>query len=1045
MRSLGLVIGLLLFGISVSAGEESGIFGVVQDSSGHLLPGAEIQVQSESTGARWRTQSDANGEYSVAGLPPGQYKLTVRLPSFRTVSRVGAVLDAEKGLSIDFAMDLLALREAITVVSGRDEVDPSNGDRLLVTRSRPGATLPTNGPDYRMLFDLMPGVVVTPAGVSDGGQFTSNGQRPNANGFRVDGVSANTGVGGSTLPGSFPGASLPAMSASGSTDNLGSSETTQSVELRTSFFAPESGGRLGAEALVTTRSGSNAFRGEFFGHLRDNSWNARDWFANSYGLAYPRPSYRDLGGVFGGPIWRNRTFFFLSVENSQLKDSGLELTSVPSLATRQNAPAQLQALLASFPLPTGPDLGGGEAEGLVGLGRTATLGSYSARIDQALGSWGTFFARYVRAPSSSYSTQINASQGISDWRSTTLGITAGRSHVIHEIRLNYSRADFRSTYADNPWGSAFPLAGLWPSAQSGGIWQIWQSITSLLPQSANSASVWGVSVPDLGQFISGEYGKSRQDQWQLADTISIQVKRHQLRVGLDYVRLKPSRDSALTSILGRAASLQGLFEGDPLAVTISQSPQFGGTTRSASVFAQDTVHVNERLNIIYGIRWEVTPPTATQMQIPTLSGLWTGSAWTTTHTGNINGTATWPMRYGQFAPRIGLAYRLPGSGVVLRTGGGMFYDTTLGASVNPINGAPFNSWLLPAGATGIEDSVAGSNPTGPLQQGPLTPDVRQFLSGPYPSLRLPVSYQWKVSLEKGFGSRGVGSVGYLGSASRNLLGNEVYIEPDTGILDRGVTMTQNSSNYQALQSRYSGSLRRNVYVSASYTWSHCIDDGSSDSSIFLIHPDYQLSEARASCNFDVRHAATTALSYQVPRSTSSTHLPEWLSGWTISGIFRARSGFPIDIVSNEQALGQDFDNVGRPNLVPGEPIWITDASVAGNRRLNPAAFIVPPAGQQGTLGRNAIYGNGLAQVDASLRREFELLRGISLEIGLNIFNVLNHPAFADPVGSLSSPLFGQSTSMQNLMLGSGTPNTGLPPMFQTGGSRSAELSFRISF
>ena len=156
----------------------------------------------------------------------------------------------------------------------------------------------------------MPGVVVTPAGVSDGGQFTSNGQRPNANGFRVDGVSANTGVGGSTLPGSFPGASLPAMSASGSTDNLGSSETTQSVELRTSFFAPESGGRLGAEALVTTRSGSNAFRGEFFGHLRDNSWNARDWFANSYGLAYPRPSYRDLGGVFGGPIWRNRTFFF---------------------------------------------------------------------------------------------------------------------------------------------------------------------------------------------------------------------------------------------------------------------------------------------------------------------------------------------------------------------------------------------------------------------------------------------------------------------------------------------------------------------------------------------------------------------------------------------------------------------------------------------------------------------------------------------------------------------------------------------------------------
>ena len=408
------------------------------------------------------------------------------------------------------------------------------------------------------------------------------------------------------------------------------------------------------------------------------------------------------------------------------------------------------------------------------------------------------------------------------------------------------------------------------------------------------------------------------------------MKRHQLRVGLDYVRLKPSRDSALTSILGKAASLQGLFEGDPLAVTISQSPQFGGTTRSASVFAQDTVHVNERLNIIYGIRWELTPPTATQMQIPTLSGLWTGSAWTTTHTGNINGTATWPMRYGQFAPRIGLAYRLPWPPVSSS-------GRAAGCSSIQHLGRPS---ILSMGLHSIAGFCRRGRPvlrilsselqnlTGPSQHGLLAPDVREFRSGPYPPLRLPMSYQWKISLEKSFGSRGVGSVvGYLGSASRNLLGNEVYIEPDSGILDRGVTMTQNSSNYQALQSRYSGSLRRNVYVSASYTWSHCIDDGSSDSSIFLIHPDYQLSEARASCNFDVRHAATTALSYQVPRSTSSTHLPDWLSGWTISGIFRARSGFPIDIVSNEQALGQDFDNVGRPNLVPGEPIWITDASV----------------------------------------------------------------------------------------------------------------------
>jgi hypothetical protein len=151
------------------------------------------------------------------------------------------------------------------------------------------------------------------------------------------------------------------------------------------------------------------------------------------------------------------------------------------------------------------------------------------------------------------------------------------------------------------------------------------------------------------------------------------------------------------------------------------------------------------------------------------------------------------------------------------------------------------------------------------------------------------------------------------------------------------------------------------------------------------------------------------------------------------------------VLADEQPLGQGFDNVGRPDRVPGVPAWIADASVPGGRRLNPAAFSLPLSGVAGTLGRNAITGNPLAQVDVSLHREFSVFRGISLELGLNVFNVLNHPAFADPVPFLSSPWFGQSTSMQNLMLGSGSANTGLPSLFQTGGPRSAELSFRVSF
>jgi hypothetical protein len=454
---------------------------------------------------------------------------------------------------------------------------------------------------------------------------------------------------------------------------------------------------------------------------------------------------------------------------------------------------------------------------------------------------------------------------------------------------------------------------------------------------------------------------------------------------------------------------------------------------------QDAVHLGERLNLVYGVRWEITPPTAQQIYIPTVSGLWTGTNWQTTHSGNIAGTAPWPMRFGQVAPRLGIAYRLPWAGVILHAGGGLFYDATLGTAVNPINGAPFNSWLLASGGPAVDPSAGGSGiSTAPASQ---APDVVGFLRGPTPALRLPASYQWRISLERSIALHGTASVAYAGSANHHLLGNQAYIEPDTGILDRRVTLTQNSSNYQAAQLRYSGTFARNLYGSASYTWAHSIDDGSQDSSLFLIHPGYRLSEASGSSSFDIRQELTTALSYRV----TNTGVPEALRHWTIAAILRARSGFPIDVTATQPPLGQGFDNAGRPDLILRVPLWIDDLTVAGHRRLNPAAFRVPASGVTGTLGRNTLTGSGLGQLDASVHREFPIWRRLSVEVSLNVFNVLNHPAFANPVAYLSSPWFGQPTAMQNLMLGSGTPNTGLPPLFQSGGPRSGEFSFRVSF
>jgi hypothetical protein len=169
-----------------------------------------------------------------------------------------------------------------------------------------------------------------------------------------------------------------------------------------------------------------------------------------------------------------------------------------------------------------------------------------------------------------------------------------------------------------------------------------------------------------------------------------------------------------------------------------------------------------------------------------------------------------------------------------------------------------------------------------------------------------------------------------------------------------------------------------------------------------------------------------------------------LKGWSIDGILRARSGFPINVVDAETAFGLNFANIFRPDLAAGVPLWLTDTGAPGGQKLNAAAFRVLSS-REGNLGRNARTGFGMSQLDVALRRSFPLTERSSLELRVEGFNVLNQPAFADPVRFLSSPMFGKSGSMLNLMLGTGTPSTGLAPAFQAGGPRSLQLLVKLHF
>jgi len=250
------------------------------------------------------------------------------------------------------------------------------------------------------------------------------------------------------------------------------------------------------------------------------------------------------------------------------------------------------------------------------------------------------------------------------------------------------------------------------------------------------------------------------------------------------------------------------------------------------------------------------------------------------------------------------------------------------------------------------------------------------------------------------------------------------------------------SSYHALQIQYRRSLSHNLQGRISYAWSHSIDNGSSDSALQWVGAGALDDNNRGSSDFDVRHSVNATLSYEIPRTPAT---PRALRGFAIDGMFRGRSGFPINVLNSEQFQGVSFANVFRPNVVPGVPLWTDDAQSPAGRRVNPGAFQAVSGSAQGSLGRNSLTGFGLSQVDLSVRREFSFGETRSLQFRVEAFNAFNHPYFADPEKYLISPLFGQPTSMMNLMLGTGTPASGLAPIFQAGGARSLQLAMRFRF
>ena len=1017
------------------SGQSAEISGLISDPSGLAVPNTKVTVMGQATGLTREVASNQEGLYSIPALSPGSYDLTVEASGFKSIHQNGIVLEVDQRARLDFLLSIGPTTESVTVEGSAPILNSSDASVSTVIGNRFVANLPLNGRSFGSLIQLAPGVVLTPSNLYEQGQFSVNGQRPDANYFMMDGVSANVGpAGNGNRTGQSAAGELPATNAFGGMSNLVSLDALEEFRIQTSTFAPEYGRTPGAQISVVTKSGTNGFHGTAFEYFRHDKLDANDWFANRNALARPELRQNDFGGVLGGPIRKDKLFFFGSYERISVRQPHVANTYVPSLLSRQSAPAVVQPLLNAFPLPTGENFANGTAAFAASYSDPSSLDSGGVRMDYRPWERVTIFGRYSIAPSdlvlrapTAYAYNTKESY---KYRTQTATVGSNQTltpRVISELRLNYSRSRSHSTFSlDNFGGGTPPPDSL---LFTGGY------------SPADSRFVFFADSTSYGiRWLTGSFADNVTEQINVTENVSLTAATHQLKFGLDYRRLHSTAAfQAVTWTYGFLSLANVLTNSVPQASVVAYTPNTQLVIANWSSFAQDTWKPARSLTVTYGVRWEYNgAPTSPNGTLPfTVIGIDN----LRTMTIAPQGTPLWNATKHNFAPRLGVAW-LPAPNLVARAGAGIFYDLGYSAVASGMSTWPY------------QRSKVVLNTTFPMSTADLAPPP--FSTAPPaaymvvidPNHVLPRTYQWNAAIERSFGNATSMTVTYLGAAGRKLIRRDYYSSPNPAISGPfDVARNGASSSYQALQAQFRRRFSRGVQGLLSYTWGHSIDDVSSGANILNVPPGVTTLSNRGSSDYDIRQTLSGAISYSIPSPRRG--LPKAIAGdWSVDSIVYARTSPPVNVTTGLNPFPISVaaaNSVQRPDLVPGVPLWIADPNVADRKRINPAAFSKPVGTLQGNLGRNALTGFGASQIDATLRRQFRLKERLSLQARADLFNVFNHPNFGPPVNYMSSPLFGQATQMLGASMGAGGDSGGLNPLYQIGGPRSAQLALKLIF
>jgi hypothetical protein len=1031
MKQLLVVLLLVLFLIIPTNAQtfRGAINGTVTDPSGAVVPGAHVKATNKATSIDYASESTSDGNFVFQDLPVGTYKVTVMAAGFPALEVDGILVAQGAIYTLNAGMKMSQQSTTVEVSAAALALDTTTSTQSTLVEGANLQTMPLNGRDFTQLISVSPGF----GGYSAGGFGSLNGTRANQVNWQIDGVDNND-----------LWHNIPAVNQGGVLGIAGIVLPIDSIDQFSvqTQAAPESGRNPGGTVDLALRSGGNGFHGSVYDYVRNEAFAAASPFSDSK----KENRNQQYGFSFGGPLLKDRLFFFTTFEKQRFT------IGLPGRGTEPSLDYQAEALaeLAKF----------GVAENSVGANLIANLwpsyalngaavpNNYSSpdpeygysynglvKLDFKINDKNTFSFHYfigqgnqVAPVGSSVKdyyevAPLHVSNYAAAWNSTF------SPRISNQLLagVNYFRqifSDFNSSFDLTSYGlnlyDGFNLAGA-PNIQ----------ITGFEPV--------GLTPPEGREDITGH----------LTDVLSYTVGKHQFRFGGEFRRAQLEEfyhRHALGNFVFDGS--QGPWAGDPgvdsnvlaladfLAGDVARSSiAVGDPTRlvfvkTFALFAQDTWQISQKLTLNYGLRWDYEGPLGNDKK--DLSVFDPSKGGVVFQGDGID--SVYPKNFRNFSPRVGFAYKLGQKGdLVVRGGFGVYFDTpnlNVFLDNRPSNGAPNGLEGNPAGPTPVQTIPANAftiasnvpifNPsTTTCDTGAGCGQVYNIFSVSQ-NFRTPYNYNYNLNIEKSLGRSLLLQVGYVGSAAHRLLTTADINQPTPGIYatdadqqaarpyfaqfpDFGVInqiQTNGNSNYNSLQTVLKVREWHRFTSQFAYTWAHGLDDmtqyrGTLPQDSLNLKSDY------ASMDYDTRHNFTAQLNYDLP---NAGRLKPLLSGWTLSSLLSFHTGQPFTVFSSNDTSGTG-EGEQRANLIGDPYAGVSHAfNKGGVTWLNQSAFADPAPGTFGNSGRNAFYGPGYGSVDLSVVKNTKITERIGTQFRIEMFNLFNRVNLAPPSGTNGSGL-----------------------------------------